>query len=108
MTHPFLSKLSESEQRKEISRNKLELEELLGEQLVSFAYPYGDHDALSKQIVHQCGYQFAVATNSGPLLMHQDLYQIRRIAIFPKTDVFGLWRKVKGNYLFRKINNKRL
>ena len=102
MTHPFLSKLSESEQRKEISRNKLELEELLGEQLVSFAYPYGDHDTQSKQIVHQCGYQFAVATNSGPLLMHQDPYQIRRIAIFPKTDVFGLWRKVRGNYTFRK------
>lgn len=102
MTHPFLSKLSESEQRKEISRNKLELEELLGEQLVSFAYPYGDHDAISKQLVHQCGYQFAVATNSGPLLMHKDLYQIRRIAIFPKTDVFGLWRKVRGNYTFRK------
>ncbi|MCR9421168.1 polysaccharide deacetylase family protein [Vibrio sp. RM-69-4] len=102
MTHPFLSKLSESGQHKEISRNKLELEELLGEQLVSFAYPYGDHDVLSKQIVHQCGYQFAVATNSGPLLMHQDPYQIRRIAIFPKTDVFGLWRKVRGNYTFRK------
>lgn len=102
MTHPFLSKLSESEQRKEISRNKLELEELLGEQLVSFAYPYGDHDEHSKQLVHQCGYQFAVATNSGPLLMHQDPYQIRRIAIFPKTDVFALWRKVRGNYTFRK------
>lgn len=103
MTHPFLSKLSESGQHKEISRNKLELEELLGEQLVSFAYPYGDHDAHSKQIAHQCGYQFAVATNSGPLLMHQDPYQIRRIAIFPKTDVFGLWRKVHGNYTFRKL-----
>ncbi|MGL5108360.1 MAG: polysaccharide deacetylase family protein, partial [Vibrio ordalii] len=101
MTHPFLSKLSESEQREEISRNKLELEELLGEQLVSFAYPYGDHHAISKQLVHQCGYQFAVATNSGPLLIHQDPYQIRRIAIFPKTDVFGLWRKVRGNYTFR-------
>lgn len=106
MTHPFLSKLSESEQREEILRNKLELEALIGELLTSFAYPYGDHDATSKQLAQELGYPFAVATNSGPLLMHQDPYQIRRIAIFPRTDTFGLWRKVKGNYLFRKMNKK--
>ncbi|WP_390961535.1 hypothetical protein [Photobacterium sanguinicancri] len=29
--------------------------------------------------------------------------EIRRIGIFPRTDVFGLWRKVRGNYLFRKV-----
>ncbi|MFE8731055.1 polysaccharide deacetylase, partial [Aeromonas hydrophila] len=48
------------------------------------------------------GYRFAVATNSGPKAMHQDPYQIRRIAIFPRTDVFGLWRKIRGNYGCRK------
>ncbi|WP_139184349.1 polysaccharide deacetylase family protein, partial [Vibrio cholerae] len=67
MTHPFLSKLSESEQREEILRNKLELEALIGEPLTSFAYPYGDHDATSKQLAQDLGYPFAVATNSGPL-----------------------------------------
>ncbi|HGF7478565.1 TPA: polysaccharide deacetylase family protein [Vibrio mimicus] len=106
ITHPFLSKISESEQRDQILHNKLELEELIGESLTSFAYPYGDHNATSKRLTQELGYPFAVATNSGPLLMHQDPYQIRRIAIFPKTDSFGLWRKVKGNYLFRKANKK--
>lgn len=103
MTHPRLSKLSEAEQRTQIETNKQELEELLQTKLCSFAYPYGDHNQCSKDIAQQAGYQFAVATNSGPLAMHQDKYQIRRIAIFPKTDVFGLWRKIRGNYTFRKV-----
>jgi hypothetical protein len=34
--------------------------------------------------------------------MHRDPLQIRRIAIFPRTDAFGLWRKIRGNYVFRK------
>jgi peptidoglycan/xylan/chitin deacetylase (PgdA/CDA1 family) len=103
MTHPRLSKLSEAEQRTQIETNKQELEELLQTKLCSFAYPYGDHNQCSKDIAQQAGYQFAVATNSGPLAIHQDKYQIRRIAIFPKTDVFGLWRKIRGNYTFRKV-----
>lgn len=82
-----MSKLSESEQREEILRNKLELEALIGEPLTSFAYPYGDHDATSKQLAQDLGYPFAVATNSGPLLMHQDPYQIRRIAIFQEPTL---------------------
>jgi peptidoglycan/xylan/chitin deacetylase (PgdA/CDA1 family) len=79
------------------------LEQLLGKTLISFAYPYGDYNEQSKNLVAEAGYPFAVATNSGPLAIHQDNLAIRRIAIFPKTDVFGLWRKIRGNYLFRKI-----
>lgn len=105
LTHPRLSQLTDEQQR-EIEDNKQQLESLIGEPLYSFAYPYGDHNQTSKQLAEQAGYHFAVATNSGPLAMHEDRYQIRRIAIFPRTDVFGLWRKVKGNYLFRKVNKK--
>ena len=102
MTHPRLSQLSYQQQQHEIMENKNQLEALIGESLVSFAYPYGDHNQDSKLLARELGYQFAVATNSGPLAVHNDPYQIRRIAIFPKTDVLGLWRKVRGNYTFRK------
>lgn len=104
LTHPRLSQLSRDEQQQQIEQNKFHLEQLLQTKLCSFAYPYGDHNEESKIIAKQAGYQFAVATNSGPLGLHQDKFQIRRIAIFPKTDVFGLWRKVRGNYTFRKFN----
>lgn len=102
LTHPRLSKLTPEQQAHEIQENKRQLEALLGHQLLSFAYPYGDMNESAKEQAIAAGYRFAVATNSGPKAMHQDPFQIRRIAIFPRTDVFGLWRKIRGNYVFRK------
>ncbi|MCW8348066.1 polysaccharide deacetylase family protein [Vibrio sp. ZSDZ65] len=103
LTHPKLDTLSDDAQRAEILENKQTLEALLGKPLTSFAYPFGEHNQASKNIAKEVGYQYAVATNSGSLRFHEDPYQIRRIAIFPRTDVLGLWRKVRGNYLFRKV-----
>lgn len=102
LTHPRLSQLTAEQQDHEIQENKRQLEALLGHPLLSFAYPYGDMNESAKEQAIAAGYRFAVATNSGPKAMHQDPFQIRRIAIFPRTDVFGLWRKIRGNYVFRK------
>lgn len=102
LTHPHLDTLDKLTQHIEIKENKEQLEQLIGQPLLSFAYPFGSHNQDSKDLSQELGYPFAVATNSGPLAMHEDPYQIRRIAIFPRTDVFGLWRKIRGNYVFRK------
>ncbi len=83
LTHPRLSKLTPEQQAHEIQENKRQLEALLGHPLLSFAYPYGDLNESAKEQAITAGYRFAVATNSGPKAMHQDPFQIRRIAIFP-------------------------
>jgi hypothetical protein len=70
--------------------------------MLSFAYPFGYLNESAKAQAKQAGYAYAVATDSGPRAMHQDRFQIRRIAVFPRTDVFGLWRKIRGNYVFRR------
>ncbi|MDB1124717.1 polysaccharide deacetylase family protein [Vibrio algarum] len=103
MTHPRLDSLCMQSQYDEISHNKRQLEDLIGKPLTSFAYPFGVYNEDSNKIVSDVGYRFAVATNSGPLAIHKELFKIRRIAIFPRTNVFGLWRKVRGNYFFRKL-----
>lgn len=102
LTHPRLSTLEPEQQAREIRANKERLERLLGHPLLSFAYPYGDLNESAKAEASAAGYRYAVATNSGPRAMHRDPLQIRRIAIFPRTDMFGLWRKIRGNYVFRK------
>lgn len=102
LTHPRLSTLPPEEQAHQIQANKAWLEQLLGHPLISFAYPYGDLNDSAKAQAVAAGYRYAVATNSGPRAMHRDPFQIRRIAIFPRTDMFGLWRKIRGNYVFRK------
>lgn len=102
LTHPHLPLLSAKEQEKEIKANKRDLEKITKKPLVSFAYPYGDLNNETKKLVQKAGYFCAVATNSGPVAIHKDIFQIRRIAIFPKTGVFAFWRKIRGNYIFRK------
>ncbi len=105
LTHPHLDKLSIDEQRTEIEENKKQLETLIGLPLTAFAYPYGDWDEDSKRLVQEAGYEFGIATNSGPLAMHEDKFLIRRIGIFPRTGVLGMFKKISGRYLFRKIKN---
>lgn len=102
LSHAKLDQLPPEEQKREIEQNKRDLESILGHPMLSFAYPFGYLNESAKQAAQAAGYQFAVATDSGPQAMHQDRYQIRRIAVFPRTDVFGLWRKVRGNYVWRQ------
>ncbi|WP_432468751.1 polysaccharide deacetylase family protein [Agarivorans sp. Z349TD_8] len=102
VNHPKLASLSHAEQQHEIAYNKAQLESLLERPLYSFAYPYGDHNEQTKRLAKQAGYTYTVATDSGPVALHEDLQQIRRIVMFPSTTKFGLWRKIKGNYTIKK------
>ena len=102
LSHAKLDEVPEAEQRREIIENKQALEAILGHPILSFAYPFGNLNDSAKQQAIAAGYQFAVATDSGPRAMHRDPFQIRRIGIFPRTSVFGLWRKILGNYVWRR------
>ncbi len=102
LSHAKLDELPKEEQRREILENKKQLEEILGHPILSFAYPFGNLNDSSKQEVKAAGYELAFATDSGPKALHQDCFQIRRINVFPRTDVFGLWRKTRGNYVWKR------
>ena len=102
LSHAKLDELSPTEKRREIRENKAQLEKILGHPIISFAYPYGNINESAKSEVKDAGYRFAVATDSGPRQMHEDPFQIRRIAVFPRTNTFSLWRKIRGNYVWRR------
>lgn len=105
-THPKLATLSLEEVREEIVTSKKVLEERLGHSLISFAYPYGNLNEDVKKIVRDCGYDFAVATDSGDISFSEDLFQIRRIGIFSTNNFFTFKRKVSGRYNFIKIKRE--
>ncbi|MDP4197507.1 MAG: polysaccharide deacetylase family protein, partial [Bacteroidota bacterium] len=91
---------------REISQSKKILEEKLSTKVNYFAYPYGALNDKIKEIAASSGFTHAIATDSGPIGIHEDLYHIRRIGIFPNTNLSGFKRKVKGNYTFRKIKDR--
>ncbi|MCL4509884.1 MAG: polysaccharide deacetylase family protein [Bacteroidetes bacterium] len=102
-THCDLTMLSEGDLRHEITGSKVEPEDITGEGAVAFCYPYGRVNEKVKQAVRGAEYKFGVATDSGPIPMNEDLFQIRRIAIFPDTNRARFSRKVRGDYTFKQV-----
>lgn len=103
LTHSDLTKLTLEETKRELAESKKMLEEKLGKEIISFAFPYGNCNEEVKKIAQKTGYKFVYATDNAALGLHEDLFQIRRIGIFPNTKVRGLARKVKGNYIFNRL-----
>ena len=104
--HPKLNTLSNEEIEHQIVNVKKPLEEKIGKEIITFAYPYGILNDYAKEMAKKAGYTFALATDSGSVCLSDDLYQIRRIAIFPNTNLFSFKRKVAGNYNFIKIKRE--
>ena len=105
--HPKLNKLSEEGIRHQIVDVKKPLEEKIEKEIITFAYPYGILNDYAKKMAREAGYTFTVSTDSGSVCLSDDLYQIRRIAIFPNTNLFSFKRKVAGNYNFKKIKREK-
>ena len=104
--HPKLNTLSNEEIEHQIVDVKKPLEEKIGKEIITFAYPYGILNDYAKEMTKKAGYTFALATDSGSVCLSDDLYQIRRIAIFPNTNLFSFKRKIAGNYNFIKIKRE--
>ncbi len=100
--HRDLTGLSVREIEDEVFNSKSILEERLGSEILSFCYPYGKVNNVVKELVKKAGYKYGVATDSGPVVLHEDWYQIRRILIFPNTTTRRFSRKVRGDYTFKK------
>jgi len=107
MNHKDLTKCTDAELEIEISGSKKHLEEKLGFEINSIAYPYGNYNNGVIDKVKKAGYAIGYATDRGPLGMHEDIFRIKRITIFPNTDKFHFARKVKGNYVFKKVKEEK-
>jgi peptidoglycan/xylan/chitin deacetylase (PgdA/CDA1 family) len=71
MTHPQLALLSPDRQHEEILGSRRALEEIVGSQVETFAYPYGkrgvDYSAETIEVVAEAGFQLACASEGGAL-----------------------------------------
>ncbi|HVP35859.1 MAG TPA: polysaccharide deacetylase family protein [Terriglobales bacterium] len=102
LTHPDLTKIEPEQAKREIAESKKKIEEIIGDEVITFAYPYGKLNQGLKQIVREAGYKFGIATDSGSEVLDEDWFEIRRIILFPKTGKRSFKRKVSGHYNFWK------
>lgn len=81
VTHPALPALPEASQREEIRQCKLELEQLLGRPVTSFAYPYGQYAAKTAALVREEGFSSSCSTQAGFVNRQTDLFCLPRIRV---------------------------
>ena len=82
----------------EIQQSKAVLEQRLGTEVISFAYPYGSLNEPVKQLVAEAGFTFGVATDTGGLHIEDDRMQVFRISIFPHETSGSLFKKTAPWY----------
>lgn len=95
-SHRSLPWLNDEELADEFRRSKKATEELLGQPIHYFAYPYGDVDERVKAAAREANFRCAFATNSGPMSFHADLFQIRRTNMPNRSDNSFLYTKLFG------------
>ncbi len=104
LTHPDLTKTPLEVAKKEIIESKKKIEEMIQDEVVTFAYPYGKLNQDLKELLRQAGYKLGIATDSGSAAIDEDWFEIRRIIVFPKTSKRSFKRKVGGHYNFWKTS----
>jgi glycosyltransferase involved in cell wall biosynthesis/peptidoglycan/xylan/chitin deacetylase (PgdA/CDA1 family) len=100
LTHPDLTKLSDEERKSEIAVCKEDLSKLLGTELTSFAYPFGEHDADARKIARE-HYDIAFSTEEGINYLQTDLSRLRRTYIGPNHSIFEFALLVRWGDLSR-------
>lgn len=82
-THRILSKLSPDEQLEELSTSKRIIEQQLGKEVVSLAYPRGKRDAFDRtteEMARRAGYKIAFSFDGGINgATHASMYDVKRI-----------------------------
>jgi peptidoglycan/xylan/chitin deacetylase (PgdA/CDA1 family) len=111
-THIDLSKGSAEQVRTELQASRKTLEEITSRSDTPFCYPYGRLTEDAKRMVRAEQYVCGVALDSGPWDQAQDLFELRRVPVFPGTSLFGFWRRVQPWYprwaeLRRKLQFKK-
>ncbi len=94
MSHSDLTRLTRVQARDEICRSKDELENLTGNPVITFAYPFGTSNRELERMVREAGYRFGCGVYSGPPKFGQNFYDIRRISITRRTNLLEFAFKV--------------
>ncbi|MBF8248575.1 MAG: hypothetical protein HW374_1375 [Bacteroidetes bacterium] len=98
VSHRRLPEISPAACAKELKDSKSFLEDILGSEVFSFAYPYGAVNPQTKEMVEEAGYIYASASDTGPMRFNEDFLEIRRTQVFPWTSSFGFWKKTQPWY----------
>jgi peptidoglycan/xylan/chitin deacetylase (PgdA/CDA1 family) len=80
-THPSLPSLATDQQKEEIAGSVAVLREMIGSEMSSFAYPYGDYDAQVVDAVQEAGIRCACTTRHHRVGRRAPLLELPRLYV---------------------------
>ena len=116
-THCRLTQVDDSRLRDEVAGSKGDLEGIIGQEVTTFAYPYGDQNNRVVQAIQHADFRLACGTDAGWAFNGADPFRIRRISIlahdglsvFARKLTFGSnnvkWRRV-GIYTYQRARTR--
>ncbi len=78
-THPRLTDLSAAEARNEIVGCRRDLQEMTGQAVEAFSYPFGSHDDTVVRIAEEAGYTTATTTKRSRTIGFDDPFRLPRL-----------------------------
>jgi peptidoglycan/xylan/chitin deacetylase (PgdA/CDA1 family) len=81
VTHAAFSRRSPAQQSWEMQHSKQELESLIGQRVMGFAYPYGDYGPESARLAREAGFEFACTTDETPISTSTSVHLLPRFAV---------------------------
>ncbi len=85
-SHSPLTSLPRSERLSEIERSRDRCMEIVGGTVPGFAYPHGDLDAATRDMVQQAGFSWACGTRDSFVKAEDDPFDLPRIGV---SDIDG-------------------
>jgi len=93
-THPRLSFLSRDQAKEEILASKKKLEDRFGLPMDHFAYPYGDYNQTTVELVREAGFKTAVTMHRGVNTPSTPELELRRwTARYPTRTIKNLFHR---------------
>jgi peptidoglycan/xylan/chitin deacetylase (PgdA/CDA1 family) len=104
VNHPRLTQVAPAQRNYEVRQSKLTIEERLGCEIDSFAYPYAfpaaDHKFTEslQRMLEDAGYKNGVSTVTGRADAEADIYFMKRLPVNTHDDLRFFRAKLEGGY----------
>ena len=106
--HPRLDEVSGAQLAEEVTGSKLRLEEIIGREVRSFAYPHGAYDSRVRRAVMDAGYASAVAVKNALSHDRDDPFAIARWTVTRRTSAARMEAVLTGDGVPRAWSHERL
>jgi len=101
-THANLAELTQEAAMRQITQSKYELQQVIGDEVRHFCYPYGWFKPEHEEMVRAAGYVTATSTRRGRVQAGDSPFSLKRIMVARATNPLQFAAKIMSSYEDKK------